>query len=155
MSTRFFYPFSYCNFFLKKIIAVSLLLHARAPRCLPPTFLSTAAPGHILRYSVARAMPHPLHPLQKERQGGMHLHPYPARPSAGREGLRATAMPVVYAGPLLLTSLESELAGYRSSPPDRLWPPTTLYFKCFRCFRLISQVFHLKVTNRSWVLHIL
>jgi hypothetical protein len=35
------------------------------------------------------------------------------------------------------------------SPLGRLWPPTTLCFKCFRRFRLMFQVFHLNVANRS------
>jgi hypothetical protein len=41
----------------------------------------------------------------------------------------------------------TELAGYCSSSPDRLWPPTTPCFKCFRRFGLMFQVLRLDVAK--------
>jgi hypothetical protein len=43
----------------------------------------------------------------------------------------------VYIRPLLPTFAWPELAGYRSSPPSRLWPSVTPCSKCFRHLRLI------------------
>jgi hypothetical protein len=41
------------------------------------------------------------------------------------------------------------------SSPGRLWPPGMLCFRCFKGFRLMFQVFHLTLANRSGMLHML
>ena len=123
--------------------------HDHASPRLLPSFLSAAVPGHIPRCSAAQC---PIHLARRRRRGkgGMDLRPHPALLSVGRGGLHAA--PGVYVVPLLSTSPISELAGYRSSSPSRLWAPATL---CFKCFRRMFQVFHLNVANRSWMLHML
>jgi hypothetical protein len=64
-------------------------------------------------------------------------------------------MPGVYARPLLSMSVGPELASYWSSSPSRVWPPAKLCFKCFKHFKLMFQMFHVNVANRSWILHML
>jgi hypothetical protein len=52
----------------------------------------------------------------------------------------------MHAGPFALDIPHGpELAGYHTPPPGRPWPPATL--RCFRCFRLMFQVFHLNVAK--------
>jgi hypothetical protein len=107
---------------------------------------SSPPPSPTTHPTLLRAPPHALIHFARCRRrgkGGLRLRPHPACPSVGRGGLRAA--PRVYTGPLLLTSPEPELAGYRSSLPSRLWPPTMLCFECFKHFGLMFQVFLLNV----------
>jgi hypothetical protein len=119
MPTRLSYP-------LLQITAASWQLRNRTPLRLPPVFLSAAAPDHISCCSAPA--PYPIHFAHHRRRGrgGLRLRPHPARPSVGRGDLRA--VPHVYAGPLLSTSPGHKLAGYRSPPPGRLWPPADAVF---------------------------
>jgi hypothetical protein len=90
----------------------------RAPRCAAPR--STSCP----------------------RSHGVHHGP----PKIPRQEGEACAYAWVYTRQLL-TSPRLELASYRRSPLGRPWSPATLCFKCFSCFRLMFQVFHLDVTK--------
>ena len=116
------------------------------------TTLRRARPQPTLLYDPRHA---PIHFARRKRRGrgGLRLRPHPAHPSTGSGGLRAA--PGVYAQPLLSTSPGPELADYRSFPPGRLRSPVVLCFKCFRRSRLMFQICHLNVANRSWMLNML
>jgi hypothetical protein len=113
-----------------------------------PVYSSRLA--HPCAFAHSRPRPHPPHPSRKGRQAGearactcasvlIHLAPL-----TGRGGLR-----------------------HRSSPPgrcDRRWHcvlsvwdifrhVSSLWFKCFRCFRRIFQMFHLDVAYITMAIH--
>jgi hypothetical protein len=117
--------------------------------CLPQSALLHSLP-HRARRPFLLPAPHPHRWPRRATITQRHQEEVAAGPdfvSYGRPKTpRQEEERLVHARPFALDIPHGpELAGYHSPSPGRPWPPATLW--CFRCFRLMFQVFRLNVAK--------